>query len=93
MLDLDRGLAQGFDTYEGVSVNPTPGERRRHRRGDAVVDDALAWIESIGNRPYFLWVHLYDPHRPYDPPQPFATTRRHNLYSGRSRSRTHRSDG
>ena len=82
VLDPDRGLAQGFQTYAGVAADPTPGERRRQRRGDAVVDDALEWIEHIGDRPYFLWVHLYDAHRPYDPPEPYATTYAHNLYVG-----------
>ena len=49
VLDPDRGLAQGFQTYAGVTANPTPGEGRRQRRGDAVVDDALEWIERIGD--------------------------------------------
>ena len=82
VLDPDRGLAQGFQTYAGVTADPTPGERRRQRRGDAVVDDVLDWIAHIGDRPYFLWVHLYDAHRPYDPPEPYATTYAHNLYVG-----------
>jgi arylsulfatase A-like enzyme len=82
VLDPDRGLAQGFATYSGVAPQPTPGQRRRQRRGDAVVDDALEWIERVGDRPYFLWVHLYDPHRPYSPPEPYATTYSHNLYVG-----------
>lgn len=38
VLDPDRGLAQGFATYSGVAPQPTPGQRRRQRRGDAVVD-------------------------------------------------------
>lgn len=81
VLDPDRGLAQGFETYEGVPANPQSGQRRQ-RPGNAVMDDTLDWIEGIGGRPYFLWVHLYDPHRPYDPPEPFATTYAHNRYVG-----------
>lgn len=44
----------------------------RQRRGDETVDDALAWMEAQrGDAPLFVWVHLYDPHQPYDPPEPY----------------------
>ena len=35
--------------------------------------DAIRWIEGIGDSRFFLWAHLYDPHRPYDPPEPFRS--------------------
>jgi arylsulfatase A-like enzyme len=38
-----------------------------------VVDDALSWLETVKNRRFFGWVHLYDAHTPYDPPEPFAS--------------------
>ena len=41
------------------------------RRGAAVIDHALAWLSGADAdpaRPLFLWVHLYDPHAPYEPP-------------------------
>ena len=76
VLDADRGLAQGFDTYEGVVdaqvSQRAPGPPRR-RPGDEVVTDAIRWIEGIGDSRFFLWAHLYDPHRPYDPPEPFRS--------------------
>lgn len=71
------GFDQGFDHYadriEATGVGR--GERwGRERRADAVVDDALAWLESQPRgRPFLLWVHLYDPHEPYDPPEPWAS--------------------
>src|SRR6266536_3060101 len=40
--------------------------------GDEVMDGALAWLEKVGSRKFFAWVHLYDPHTPYDPPVPLA---------------------
>ena len=41
------------------------------RRGDVTVDDALAWLDTVDERrPFFLWVHLFDPHGPYAPPPP-----------------------
>ena len=42
------------------------------RRADKVVDDALRWLEEDSEKPFFAWVHLYDPHLPYDPPPAFA---------------------
>ena len=43
------------------------------RRGDEVVAPALEWWRAQRGRPRFLWVHLYDPHARYQPPEPFAT--------------------
>lgn len=56
------GIAQGFDSYEDSFI----GERR----ADEAARLAVRWIEgaSRGGRPWFLWVHLVDPHWPYDPP-------------------------
>ena len=76
VLDADRGLAQGFDTYSGVVDTGTseraPGPPRR-RPGDEVVTEAIRWIERIDDSRFFVWAHLYDPHRPYDPPEPFRS--------------------
>lgn len=67
VLDEDRGLAQGFATYGGVAPTDA-GRHGRQRRGDAVVSQALDWLSGVGASRFFLWVHLYDPHRPYDAP-------------------------
>ncbi len=40
------------------------------RRGDATTDDALAWLAQQ-EQPWFLWLHLFDPHGPYEPPSPY----------------------
>jgi arylsulfatase A-like enzyme len=44
-------------------------------RADVTTDAALRWLEANGNgtKPFFLWVHYYDPHYPYQPPPPFDT--------------------
>jgi tetratricopeptide (TPR) repeat protein len=58
------GLAQGFDTYVDC--------RQAHeRRGDAVCDEALGWLRQNGGQKFFLWVHFFDPHAPYEPPPRF----------------------
>ena len=55
------GIGQGFDHYHDVGA-----ESRRD--ADAVTDDALAFLSATDGRPFFLWVHYYDPHMPYDAP-------------------------
>ena len=71
VLAADRGLARGFTTYRETSAQAGP-PARRSRCADAVIDEALGWLETHRRAPYFLWVHLYDPHAPYDAPEPFA---------------------
>lgn len=66
------GFGQGFDAYFDQMPEPEGEERDRNfwhleRDGKAVVDDALNWLASQpADKPVFLWVHLYDPHFPYD---------------------------
>jgi choline-sulfatase len=74
ILAPDRGLAQGFNVYRGASTIEPSGLPRFQRRADAVVTDAIDWLHGIeDSERFFLWVHLYDPHRPYDPPEPFRS--------------------
>jgi arylsulfatase A-like enzyme/predicted Zn-dependent protease len=68
------GLDRGFDTYTeptGASAAEVLSMGDVRRRGEAVVDDALAWLQKPSNSPFFAWIHLYDPHLPYDPVSPF----------------------
>ena len=51
-------------------ATPAPGSLdalRRFPAADVIIDHALSWLESIGKRPFFLWLHLMDPHAPYYP--------------------------
>ena len=70
VLDRQFGLAQGFAHYDDdLSRGRDPG-RFSYARRDAglVTDAALAWLRETGRGPYFLWVHYYDPHSPYEVP-------------------------
>src|SRR5260221_104279 len=76
VLDSRWGIAQGFERYfddfdlsryEGVGMDAV------QRRGDEVVAKALEWLAAERERPFFAWVHLYDPHTPYDPPEPYRS--------------------
>jgi len=84
VLDPTRGLQQGFEQYQGVPkadpLSPLPPIRQR--RADEVMDDAIRWLDTVGDSRFLLWTHLYDAHRPYDPPEPYASTYGHNLYVG-----------
>jgi choline-sulfatase len=74
ILAADRGLAQGFELYRSATSVGRVSFDRPERRADAVVSDAIGWLEDVdGDERFFLWVHLYDPHRPYDPPEPFRS--------------------
>lgn len=82
VLGPDRGLRQGFETYGGVRYTDQQTPDSRQRRADAVMDDAIGWIDSVAGAPFFLWTHLFDAHRPYDPPEPYASVYGHNPYVG-----------
>jgi arylsulfatase A-like enzyme/Tfp pilus assembly protein PilF len=83
-LDARFGLGAGFDRYDDAFPRGSnPDEYRfAERRGDQVVKPALAWWRSERGHRRFLWVHLYDPHAPYVPPEPFATRFRDHPYLG-----------
>jgi len=75
VLESKWGLAQGFDTYSDkfdLSKYKVVSLGTVQKPGDEVMSDALAWLESVKQRRFFAWVHLYDPHTPYEPPEPFA---------------------
>jgi arylsulfatase A-like enzyme/cytochrome c-type biogenesis protein CcmH/NrfG len=79
--DFDRG----FDTYDAGFHSRHPGESRyvsTERRGGTVVGRALAWLDKRPKGPFFLWVHLYDAHHPYEPPEPFKSRYASAPYDG-----------
>jgi arylsulfatase A-like enzyme len=82
VLGASRGLAAGFDLYQDGLKTGRPLSAGLQRPADHVVDEAVAWLEGRNDRPFLLWVHLYDPHAPYDPPEPFRTAYRDDLYAG-----------
>lgn len=75
------GFGRGFDHY---SVTPYRNDPQQIRRGDAVVDQALAWLEANATdpRPYFLFVHIFDPHWTYAAPEPWLG-QYSSVYAGR----------
>jgi choline-sulfatase len=76
VLDSKWGLNQGFDVYSDkfdLSKYKVVNLGTVQKKGDEVMDLALAWLEGVKSRKFFAWVHLYDPHAPYEPPEPFLS--------------------
>ncbi len=74
VLDGRWGLKQGFEYYDDqfdLKKYKQLDLGRIQRPGDKVMDAALSWLEGRKDRPFFAWVHLYDPHTPYEPPEPY----------------------
>ena len=76
VVDSRWGLDQGFDRYyddfnfrefERISLDSV------QRPGDEVMDAALAWMDEVKEERFFSWIHLYDPHWPYEAPEPWAS--------------------
>jgi arylsulfatase A-like enzyme/Flp pilus assembly protein TadD len=67
VLDERTGIAQGFDVYHGVPRPRGPADASEsERKGDKVCDDALALLRARAKEKFFLWVHFYDAHYPYE---------------------------
>ena len=81
---LAPGLDQGFDFYDNFPEHAETKERwgRVERRGAEVVNHAEKWLTAHPTGQHFVWVHLYDPHDPYEPPAPFSDKYKDHLYDG-----------
>jgi len=85
VLDRSWGLARGFDFYDDA-FSPEEFQKRDlglvDRKATESVTHAINWLKQPTHRPFFFWLHLYDPHSPYDPPEPYHTQYRDHLYDG-----------
>ena len=86
---LSPGLDRGFDFYDNFPAKTETKERwgRVERRAATVVDHAEDWLKhhpagAHSESPRFIWIHLYDPHDPYEPPPPFSDRYASHLYDG-----------
>jgi arylsulfatase A-like enzyme/Flp pilus assembly protein TadD len=80
VLDSKWGLNQGFDTYYD-KFDMTKFKRISlgtvQRPANEILDQALPWLDARKDKKFFAWLHLYDPHTPYEPPPPYD-----KLYAG-----------
>jgi arylsulfatase A-like enzyme/Flp pilus assembly protein TadD len=85
VLDRRFGLADGFQTYDDRIRRDrlAPYRLEAERRAGEVVNAAIPWIsDASASPPFFAWVHLYDPHAPYDPPSEYLQRARGHAYDG-----------
>jgi len=84
------GFARGFQTFDD-RIESHSAENQSfisaERRAGETIDHTLAWFRARAAsgkaaKPFFVWVHLYDPHTPYDPPEPFHSVYAGHLYDG-----------
>src|SRR5216684_1903879 len=81
---LAPGLDRGFEFYDNFPAQSETKSRwgRVERRGMEVVQHAETWLNAHPAGPHFVWVHLYDPHDPYEPPPPYSEIYKDRLYDG-----------
>src|SRR6266481_1037360 len=81
---LAPGFDRGFEFYDNFPAQSETKSRwgRVERRGMEVVQHAETWLNAHPAGPHFVWVHLYDPHDPYEPPAPYSETYKDRLYDG-----------
>jgi arylsulfatase A-like enzyme/Tfp pilus assembly protein PilF len=83
-LDARFGLDQGFETYDGHFDKE--GGKHDRRSAEEVTRQGLAWLdgykEEAAKKPFFLFLHYYDAHSPYQPPPPFDKTFADDPYAG-----------
>jgi len=82
---LAPGFDRGFDVYNAGFHRCRPGEdnyKCLERRGEEVLKRATTWLSKRAAGPFFLWIHLYDPHDPYTPPEPYRTRYAVDPYDG-----------
>ena len=85
VLDRSWGLNRGFDFYYDVFKGKSFLENDPglvERKAETSVDEALRWLRRPRSKPFFFWLHLYDPHSGYDPPEPFRTRFAESPYDG-----------
>jgi arylsulfatase A-like enzyme/thioredoxin-like negative regulator of GroEL len=71
------GLARGFDVYDDEQPSGAP-----ERSSQETTDRAIEYLQRSSSQPLLLWVHYFDPHTPYAPPEPFAARHRNQPYLG-----------
>ena len=75
VLDGRWGIDRGFDRYYDefkVQDMGTLNIASVQREGTETIDQAEAWLDDVAGAPFFLWLHLFEPHDPYEAPEPFA---------------------
>jgi len=79
------GIERGFDTYSDQfagSGSEAQFMNTLQKRGDETLGEAITWLQANREGRLFAWIHLYDPHDPYEPPEPYRTRYAERPYDG-----------
>ena len=85
VLSKQSGLGRGFAHYSDrfdIAEDDARFLNTIQKRGDTIISEAVKWIAVPTSERRFAWVHLYDPHDPYEPPEPYASQYRERPYDG-----------
>ncbi|MCP4710269.1 MAG: tetratricopeptide repeat protein [Planctomycetes bacterium] len=82
VLDEQFGMHQGFDKYYDQFDESGDSNLDAERRGEDANRLAFSFVEENQDQPFFLFLHYYDPHDAYQPPEPFASDYANDLYLG-----------
>jgi len=82
ILDGQFGVGQGFDSYNDRFVQPVGPSEDKERRGEEASRFACSYLAEHRDEPFFLFLHYFDPHTVYNPPEPFASEYADDLYAG-----------
>ena len=83
VLRADTGLGAAFDFYDDAIPVATAGAASQHQRaGDVTLAAARTWIDARKDKAFFFLFHIYEPHAPYTPPEPFRTRYAGEPYDG-----------
>lgn len=78
---LNRGFAQYSDRFD-IGEDDARFLNTIQKPGDQTMGEAVAWLSEPGDARRFAWIHLYDPHDPYEPPEPYASRYPGRPYDG-----------
>lgn len=74
VLRRDTGIEVGFEFYEdAIDVRHDVSAAISSRRGEVTLEKARGWLRSVAGEPFFFFFHIYEPHTPYEAPEPFAS--------------------
>jgi arylsulfatase A-like enzyme/predicted negative regulator of RcsB-dependent stress response len=82
VLDSQFGINQGFDMFNDRFEKPRMAGAFSERKAQETSRFAIKWLDQHKNDKFFLFLHYFDPHNDYVPPEPFASRFADNLYAG-----------
>ncbi|HYI10968.1 MAG TPA: sulfatase-like hydrolase/transferase [Thermoanaerobaculia bacterium] len=83
VLRADTGIGKEFDSYDdAIAARANASIGQLEREGGETVAMAEQWIGAHAQEPFFYFLHLFEPHAPYAPPEPFRTRYAGNPYDG-----------